>query len=265
MSIGKVKKILLFLLKRRILFLLGFILLWETAYLLNLFPPLLFPSTREIFSALIKGIMHEALLHKAARSVSLIFQGLSIGICVSLVLLGLSLTNKLYKNIIENLTTYLNPIPGMAIFPLVILWFGLGRSAIIVVIIHSVLWGLLVNLIAGVSSIPSNQKEIGQNLELSKLRMLTDIYIPACMPFIVAGTKAALARAWRSAISVEIIAGVVAGNQGLGWLMTVQRSMINIPGLYSTIIIIMVVGIFFEDVVFRIIENVTVKEWGMAK
>jgi NitT/TauT family transport system permease protein len=153
----------------------------------------------------------------------------------------------------------------MAILPLSLIWFGLGRNTVIFVLLHSVVWGLLINLLAGLASIPPIQREVGKNMGLSKLRMLIDIDIPACMPYIIAGTKAALARAWRTVIAVETVAGVVLNNEGLGWLMTRQRSRIDIPGLFSTLIIIIIVGLFFEDVVFKIIEKYTVKKWGTMK
>jgi NitT/TauT family transport system permease protein len=188
-----------------------------------------------------------------------------MGFAISLILMGLTRINQLFKNIIMNLATYLNPIPGMAILPLSLIWFGLGRNSIIFVLIHSVVWGLLINLLTGLASIPQIQREIGRNMGLSKFRMLIDIDIPACMPYILAGTKVALARAWRTVIAIEIVAGVVLNNAGLGWLMTRQRSMIDIPGLFSTLIIIIVIGVFFEDVIFKMIENATVKKWGTMK
>ena len=264
-NLDKVKKIVFSVFMRRILFVIFVILIWELIYQLKIFPELLFPSVKDVFSSLITGIKHGALLTKTAKSLSIIFYGMFVGLSIALLLMALSLKNKIFKNITDNLIVYLNPIPSMAVFPLCILWFGIGRNALIFVMIHSVLWGLLVNLMTGVASIPPKQKEIGQNMELSKLRMLTDIYIPACMPYIVAGAKQSLARAWRTAISVEMIAGVVANNQGLGWLMTKQRNLIDLPGLYSTVIVIIIVGIFLEDVAFKVIENVTVRKWGMMK
>ena len=251
--------------KRRILFLLCLVTLWEVIFRLEVFSPLLFPSVIDILHSLVNGIRHQSLLTRAFTSLTLIFYGILMGLGISLILMGLSRKNKVLNNIIKNLTIYLNPIPGMAIFPLGILWFGLGRNAILFAMLHSVVWGLLINLLAGLDSIPKIQRDVGKNMELSKLQMIINIDIPACMPYIIAGTKAALARAWRTAISAELVAGVVVNNEGLGWLMNRQRSMIDIPGLYSTLIIIMVVGIFLDGVVFGTIENLTVKKWGMMK
>jgi len=112
---------------------------------------------------------------------------------------------------------------------------------------------------------PNIYKEIGLNMELSKYRMFKDIYLPANMPFFIPGLKAALARAWRTAIAIELVAGIMANNAGLGWLMNYQRNTLDIPGLFSSIIVIIIVGLFLEEIVFKALEGVTIKKWGMIQ
>jgi len=248
----------------RFLFLVVIGIIWETIYSLGVFHELLFPSLKTIFSALITNLTDGGLLLKTINTLSLIFKGLFFGIAVALIMVSLSISNKYFREITDNLIVFLNPIPGMAIFPLCILWFGFGDISMIVILLHSILWGLLINVFAGIDAIPKIYKEIGLNLELSKIRMFKDIYIPACMPYIISGLKASVARAWRTAIAIELIAGVMANNAGLGWLMTYQRNTLDMPGLFSTVIIIMVVGILLEEIVFNALEKATIKKWGMT-
>ena len=144
----------------RIVFLLGVMLVWEIVYRLDVFPDLLFPSVGSIFSALIKGFMEKDLLTKTINSLILIFEGVTLGIIISLVLLCLSIMNKFFFNIINNMLVFLNPIPSIAIFPLCILWFGIGKNALLVVMLHSVVWGLLLNALTGVEAIPKIYREI---------------------------------------------------------------------------------------------------------
>ncbi|GHU47498.1 hypothetical protein FACS1894120_5570 [Clostridia bacterium] len=118
-------------------------------------------------------------------------------------------------------------------------------------------------MLTGLDSVPPILREVGKNMGLNKFRMLTDIEIPACMPYILAGIKVSFARSWRTVIAIETLVGVVLNNEGLGYLMTQQRSKLDIPGLFSTLIIIIIVGIFFEDVIFKGIEHVTIEKWGI--
>jgi len=249
----------------RFIFLISIILIWEIVYTLKIFPELLFPSIRTIFLSLFSGIANGRYLLMTMNTMLLIFKGLVLGTVIALVLLWVSLINKFFLNIVDNIVIIMNPVPGLAIFPLVILWFGLGTNAMTVILIHSVLWGLLLNLMAGINSIPKIYKEIGLNLELSRYRMFKDIYLPASMPFFIPGLKAALARAWRSAIAVELVVGIMANNAGLGWLMNYQRNILDIPGLFSTIFIIIAIGVFLEEVVFKVLERLTIKKWGIGQ
>lgn len=249
----------------RIVFLICFMIIWEIIFRLNIFPSLLFPSIFSIFKALIIGFKENDLLIKTINSLMLIFKGILLGIIISTILMCLSVTSKVLNDIINNIILFMNPIPSLAIFPLCILWFGIGENALLFVMMHSVVWGLLLNMLSGIRAIPDIYKEIGMNLELSKYKLIKDIYIPACMPYIISGIKVSLARAWRTAISVEMIAGVIGSEAGLGWYMTYQRNTLDMAGLFSTLIIIVAVGILLEDVVFKTIENKTIKKWGMIK
>ena len=247
---------------RRILFLAVVGILWETVYALGIFHVLLFPSLKTIFVALITNLQNGDLLIKTLNTLNIIFRGLFIGVLLSLVLVGISLSHKYVREVIDNFIILFNPIPGMAVFPLFILWFGIGQTSMIAILLHSVIWGFMINIYAGIDSIPKIYQEISLNLELSKWRILKDIYIPACMSYIISGLRAAIARAWRTAIGIELIIGVMANNAGLGWLMNHQRNTLDMPGLLSAIIVIMVVGILIE-VVFKFVEKSTVEKWGM--
>ena len=247
----------------RAIFIIGIIGLWELVYRLSLFSPLIFPSVITIFEALVVGVMEQHLLMRTYNSILIIFQGLGVGILIALSLMALALMHKFLYQLVENLIVFLNPIPGMAIFPLAMIWFGAGRNSIVFAIVHSVVWGLLLNIMSGIHSIPSVYKEIGLNMGLGRLQMVKNIYIPACMPEIISGVKIGLARAWRTAIAAEMAFGLIGVHAGLGWHMSFMRNTLDIPGLFAGVIVIALAGIILEDLVFSTLERRTVVKWGM--
>jgi len=247
----------------RILFLIGFLIVWETVYKMQFFSPLLFPSIFTIYDSFVKGMVSGDLLIRTYNSLRLILLGMFIGIVLAFLLASISVINSFFHGFVENIIVFLYPIPGIALFPLTILWFGIGEGSILFIILHSVIWSILLNVLSSIRSIPEIYIEVGLNLELNKIRLVTDIYIPACVPQIIAGLKIALGRAWRTAIAAEMVFGVVGNLAGLGWYMSYARNSLDIAGLLSGLIVIIVIGIFFEDVVFNIIENATVRKWGM--
>jgi NitT/TauT family transport system permease protein len=54
------------------------------------------------------------------------------------------------------------------------------------------------------------------------------------------------------------------GNAGLGWSMAYQRAVLDIPGLYASIIIIIIIGLVMDGF-FGVLEKITVKRWGMVQ
>lgn len=243
--------------KNKLIFLASFFLTWQIVYWLKIFLELLFPSATDILSSLFIGIIKENLLKKTLYSLAIIFAGMSLGVIISIAFVGISSINKFFNDLIDNIVLLMNPIPSIALFPLCILWFGLGQNTMIILMTNSVIWGLVLNFKTAVNSIPKIYKEIGLNLELSKFRMLTDIYIPACMPYIIFGIKNSFSRAWRTAMSIEMMSGALAA--GLGWLINYQRNTLDISGLFSTIIII-IVGMLFEEIIFKTLEKHTIEK-----
>jgi len=233
--------------------------------MLKVFPELLFPSIKDIGSSLVKAVMHEGLIEKTFNSLVLIFKGYGLGILLALFFTIVAMINNFWRGIVEDIVLVAHPLPGIAIFPLCILWFGIGEGSIIFIVIHSVIWTLVLNMISGFSSIPVIYVEIGQSMGLNKLCMIKDIYIPASLSNILTGIKVGWARAWRIVICAELIFGVMGINSGLGWFILYKRNLLDIPGMFAAIIIIAIIGIFIEDFLFSKIEGVTVKKWGMIK
>lgn len=117
------------------------------------------------------------------------------------------------------LSSILHPIPGIALLPLAILWFGIGEFSIIFVIIHSVLWPMLLNAYSGFKNIDKTQLDVAKNLGLNKTQIVLKVMIPSAFTELITGLKISWARAWRALISGEMVFGVSGASGGLGWFI----------------------------------------------
>ncbi|GHU36034.1 ABC transporter permease [Spirochaetia bacterium] len=252
--------------RNRAIFILALAAIWEIAFRLSVFPMLLFPSVEAILKSLVHGFSHGQFLSKTFNTLTFVFEGLLLGFAIAVLLFAVSMVKKwngLCKNIVDSMVLFFNPIPSMAILPLCILWFGIGKTAMLFIMVHSIIWGVLTNITMGRDSIPVIYKDVGRNLELSSFRVLKDIYLPACSPYIISGARVALARAWRTAISAEIVVGI-SNHYGLGRQMTLQRNKLDTPGLLASIIVIIAVAMIL-DMLFFFIEDNTIKKWGIKE
>ena len=250
--------------KKRAIFIILIIALWETAARSGIFPPLLFPSTAHIGKTFIDGVMRGELINNAGFSIYLIIVGLVLTLLLTIALSTLAMLSRIFDNFLDTAVAVMNPLPGIALLPLAILWFGTGQMSIIFIIVHATLWPMILNTVTGFKSVPAIYREVGENIGLSGPRLVLSIMVPAAFPYLLAGLKIGWSRAWRALIAAEMVFGTAGVNGGLGWYIYKQRYLMDISGVFAALIVIVIIGILIEDLLFGIIERRTIKRWGMS-
>lgn len=240
-------------------------LIWQFTAWSGVFSKMIFPGLDQIFLALFKSFKDGSLIKQIGFSLSIIIQGLFLSTAAALILALTAYFSKKAAGLIDTLTALAHPLPGIALMPLILIWFGSGKNAILIVIIHSVIWPLILNLTTGFNSIPEIYILIADNYRLNKLEFMVKILIPASLPYFISGLKIAWARSWRALISAEMLFGAINSLGGLGWYIFEKRVFFDLPGVFAGIIVIIVIGITVEDFIFKKLEEQTVKKWGMLK
>lgn len=237
--------------------------IWEGWVKLFSVSPMLFPSVEQVACTLWEDLVRGSLMTQTLSSLWLIGKGLAISLALSLVLSLLSAKSFVLRSLTDTLTSMAHPLPGLALLPLIIMWFGTGTKAVLVIIIHSALWPVMLNLMAGFASVPRIYLDTGRNLAMSQPEIALEIMLRASMGYLLSGLKIGWARAWRALISAEMVFGAVGDKGGIGWYLLNQRTFMDTAGLFAGIILVVVIGIFVEDVVFSFLEARTLRKWGM--
>lgn len=238
--------------------------LWQLIYISGRFSPLIFPSLITIAKELYVSMISGEIVGQTIYSLMIISVGLIIGILGAVILSTLSIVSKICESLVDTITVVLHPLPGVALLPLIIIWFGTGLPAIIFIIVHSVLWPMQLNMTAGFRAVPKTYMEVGRNFGLKKPGIILHIMLPAAFSYIFAGIKIAWARSWRALISAEMIFGAMGGAGGLGWYIFKKRVFMDTPGIFAGLLIIVLIGILVEELIFNKIETATVKKWGIS-
>jgi len=126
------------------------IAVWQVLSSLNIWPPVLFPSPVSVFWAFAADIKSGALPKAMSVSLVSLAYGFLIGAAVALPLGYLMGLNRASRNFFDPLVNLLQAIPGLAWIPFAILWFGLGQGAVIFIIVMSVFFPVLHNLLTGI-------------------------------------------------------------------------------------------------------------------
>lgn len=249
---------------RRGLILIALAIVWE-AYGRWLDSPLTFPTFLDTLAALKDGFASGVIPARLSVTLQTLVVGYFIGLSVAAILTTVAVTSRLGTDLLSTFTAMFNPLPAIALLPLALLWFGLGRPSLVFVIVHSVLWAVALNMHSGFLSVSETLRMAGRTFGLKGLRFVFGILIPAAFPAILAGLKIGWAFAWRTLIAAELVFGVSSGQGGLGWYIFENRNTLDTASVFAGLLTVMAVGLLVEAVIFRLIEAKTVRRWGMQR
>ncbi len=247
---------------RKAIILVALAALWQ-AYGLWLGNPLLFPTFTETLSAFFENIANGVIPARTLVSLETLLIGYGIGIALAAVLTTIAIGSRIGADMLEALTSMFNPLPAIALLPLALIWFGLGKGSIIFVLVHSVLWAIALNTHSGFRSVSNTLRMVGLNYGLRGLKLVRFILIPAAFPAILTGLKVGWAFAWRTLIAAELVFGVSSGSGGLGWFIFENRNQLETANVFAGLFTVIFIGLVVENVVFATIERKTVRRWGM--
>jgi NitT/TauT family transport system permease protein len=235
---------------------------WEI-YARALGNPLLFPTFTATLGALFSGIANGTIPTAGLYTLSLLLKGYVAGLFFAAVLTAFASVSRIGADLLETLTAMFNPLPSIAFLPLALIWFGLGDNSVIFVLVHAVLWAVALNTFAGFRALSPTLRMVGQNYGLSSAGYILRILIPGAFPSILTGLKVGWAFAWRTLIAAELVFGVSSGSGGLGWYIFENKNQLRIPEVFAGLLTVIIFGLFVENVIFRTIEQRTVRRWGM--
>jgi NitT/TauT family transport system permease protein len=247
---------------RKSIILATLLLIWQI-YAVHLGRALLFPTFTSTVEAFAKDVSNGVLPERALFSLKLLLKGYLVGIFLTAIFSVLAITTRVGRDALELLVAMFNPLPAIALLPLALIWFGLGEGGIVFVIVHSVLWAVALNTHSGFMAVSPTLRLVGRNYGLRGPRYVWNILIPAAAGSILTGLRLGWAFAWRTLIAAELVFGVASGSGGLGWYIYESKNELAIANVFAGLLSVTLIGLFVENVVFRLVENRTIARWGM--
>jgi NitT/TauT family transport system permease protein len=237
-------------------------LVWEL-YGRWLHNDLLFPTFLQTVSSLATNIANGVIVQRTLNSLGVLSQGFAIGVTAAMVLAAVAATTRVGAEWLDMLTSIFNPLPAIALLPVALMWFGLGQASLVFVLVHSVVWPMALNALSGFRSVSTTLRMVGHNYGLKGIRYTVAILVPAAFPSLLAGLKVSWAFAWRTLIAAELVFGVSSSSGGLGWFIYERKNELDTAAVFAGLLTVILIGLFVEMVVFRVLENRTVRRWGM--
>ncbi|MBI3158048.1 MAG: ABC transporter permease [Chloroflexi bacterium] len=215
------------------------LVIWQVFSSLGLVSKLFFPPPSRIGAALLKTIANGTLASNVGISMLRMISGFLIGSAVGL-LLGLSMGWLSWlRNLLDPIIASIHPVPKMALFPLVLILFGLGESSKIVMISIAAFFPMLINSMAGVRQIDPIFFDIAQNYGASRGQIFRRVVLPGSLPFVLSGVRLAM----NNAILLTIVVEMIVGRTGLGSMIWLSWETLKTDHLYAALFTISVLGL----------------------
>jgi NitT/TauT family transport system permease protein len=247
---------------RYLLLLAALIGIWQAYKILRDPSPLLFSGPREAAEAFWTGWTDGSLARTTWTTLRILAVGIGIGALVAVTLTAFAALSQIGEDLLRMLVAILNPLPGVAVLPLAMLWFGLTEKAVLFVIANAAAWPIAINLNTGFKTVNPTIVAVGRNIGLSSRRLITDVLAPAALPYAITGLKTAWAFGWRTIIAAELVFGVAGADGGLGTFINNAKLFLNIPEVFAGLVTIAILGLVFE-MMFGLLERRTIVRWGM--
>ena len=131
------------------------------------------------------------------------------------------------------------PIPKSALFPLFLLWFGLGDPSKIATIAIGVLFLVLVNTMAGVKSINPVLLKAAHDLGAGRLQIFTKVILPGALPNIFTGLRLGAGMA----LILVFITEIEATKAGLGFLLWEAFQLLDTKQVFAGVVTFGLLGV----------------------
>lgn len=183
--------------------------------------------------------------------------GLAVGIPFGL-LLGI---NRTVADMFHPIMNFFQSVSGIAIFPIVVIWWGNSDKTIFAVILYTAFFPIAFNVLSGVQEIPLRYVNAARTLGASRFQVVKDVLIPGAMPHIATGSRLSIGFAWRAVIAGEMLAG----QQGLGWMIFTGQYADRTSEVILGMVIIGVTWIVLDHYLLRPLEADTIERWALVQ
>jgi ABC-type nitrate/sulfonate/bicarbonate transport system permease component len=197
---------------------LAFFLVWDLAAVARVFSsglPRPYEVVLQLWRMMFDPLAGKSLLGHIWASTQQILIGFTIASLVA-VPLGLMMALNRYVNaIVKPLFDLLKPMPPLAWISIAILWFGIGETSKVFIIIIGTFVPCLLDAYNGVRLVEPELYDVVRMLGGNRRDEIIQVCFPAAFPAIFAGLQIALSIAWSCVLAAEL----VSARSGLGFII----------------------------------------------
>lgn len=171
-----------------------------------------------------------------------VFSGWAIGSLIAIPLGILMGGNQNTMRLLNPIVQVLRPVSPLAWYPIGLAIYRNAGNAVIFAIVITSLWPTLINTMVGVSSVPSDYRNVSRVFRFSRWNYLTKVLLPYALPHILTGLRLSMGIAWMVIVAGEMLAG----GTGIGFFVWDSWNALSLEKVISAILIIGTIGLILD-------------------
>jgi NitT/TauT family transport system permease protein len=224
---------------RKIASVLGLLVAWQLLVQTGRLSELFLPAPLSVLATMWDMTRSGQLPWAVLVSLNRVVQGFVYGAAAGVFLGLLAGAIGWIEDLLDPWVAAVYPIPKSALFPLFLLWFGLGDLSKIATIAIGVLFLVLVNTMAGVKSINPVLLKAAHDLGAGRLQIFTKVILPGALPNIFTGLRLGAGMA----LILVFITEIEATKAGLGFLLWEAFQLLDTKQVFAGVVTFGLLGV----------------------
>ena len=220
---------------------------WQLLPATGIIPELFLPSLSKTISVLILDwkIYGSALLVTLGEVVLAMVIACGGGIAAGAIVGGFSLIRTIFLPIFSSLYA----VPIVILYPVLTAWLGVGPPSKIVFAGVYAFFPVMLSTAAGIRTIDPQFLLVARSMGANLLQQVLLVIVPAALPTIFNGLRLGGALA----IIGVVVAEMLTAAAGIGYLVTLNRTILDSPRVFAALLMILLLSIAY-DICTRLLE-----------
>jgi len=171
-----------------------------------------------------------------------VFVGVTLGIALAVPVGFVLGWYRDVRRFIDPLLNFFRALPPIALIPLVIVYFGIGEPAKIVILFYASFFAGVIVMYEGIAQISPIYVRVSRTLGATDGEIFRKVIVPLTVPHLLTALRVALGVAWATLVASELIAA----QQGLGALIQNASSFFQLDIIYVGIICIGLIALVMD-------------------
>ncbi|MBZ9570201.1 ABC transporter permease [Methanobrevibacter sp. TMH8] len=231
-----------------------FLLAWQILPTLGIVNQIFIPTPTTILAEMWTLCLDGTLQYNTLVSLWRVFAGFGIAILVALplgFLLGGFFKN--FEKAVNPLLQLLSQANPFTLFPIFIVFLGIGELSKISIIYWVSQWPIMLNTITGISNVDPVLVKMAKSSGLGKVAIFTKVLIPASLPTVFTGIRMGAVFAFFMLIGAEMLGST----SGLGHMIMQAQMVMQIPKMWAGIVTVAILGYIVNYVLMYLEKRVS--------